>query len=204
MPVPAKSKLYDRAYFDKWYRDDNHRVISRDVLSRKVAMAVAMAEHYLGRPIRNVLDVGCGEGAWHAPLHALRPDAHYLGLDASEYAISRWGRSRNLRLATFGQLAELRFDQRFDLIVCADVMHYLGRGELLRGLPGIVDQLEGLAYIEVYTSKDKLIGDLEGFKRRSPQWYRQAFAEAALLSVGSMGWVGPRQAPWITAMEAAG
>lgn len=198
------SKLYDRAYFDKWYRDDKHRVISREVLARKVAMAVAMAEHYIGRPIRNVLDVGCGEGAWQAPLHALRPNAHYLGLDPSEYAVSRWGRTRNLRLATFAQLAELRFDERFDLIVCADVMHYLRRAELLRGLPGIVDQLEGLAFIEVYTSKDTLVGDMDGFKRRSPQWYRQTFAEAGLLSVGSMGWVGPRQAPWITAMEAAG
>ncbi|HSX60962.1 MAG TPA: methyltransferase, partial [Tahibacter sp.] len=49
------NKVYDRAYFDKWYRDDQHRVISREVLARKVAMAVAMAEYYLGRPIRNVL-----------------------------------------------------------------------------------------------------------------------------------------------------
>ena len=128
-------KTYDRAYFDKWYRNDEHRVISRDVLARKVAMAVAMAEYYLGRPIRNVLDVGCGEGAWHAPLHALRPHAHYLGLDPSEYAISRWGRTRNLRLATFAQLEHLRFDERFDLIVCADVLHYLRAPEVRRGLP---------------------------------------------------------------------
>ncbi|GMV31423.1 MAG: hypothetical protein AMXMBFR59_35480 [Rhodanobacteraceae bacterium] len=198
------SKVYDRAYFDKWYRDDAHRVISREVLGRKVAMAVAMAEYYLGRPIRNVLDVGCGEGAWHAPLHALRPHAHYLGLDPSEYAVSRWGRTRNLRQATFGQLEHLRFDERFDLIVCADVLHYVRAAELRRGLGGIVDQLEGLAYIEVYTTRDKLVGDLEGFQRRTPRWYRQTFAEAGLMSVGSMGWVGPRQAPWITAMEAAG
>lgn len=166
-------------------------------------MAVAMAEHYLGRPIRNVLDVGCGEGAWQAPLHALRPDARYLGLDPSEYAVSRWGRTRNLRLATFAQLAELRFDERFDLIVCADVVHYLRRSERLRGLPRIVEQLDGLAFIKVYSSKGTLVGDMEGVKRRSPQWYRQTSAEAGLLSVGSMGWVGSRQAPWTTAMESA-
>jgi SAM-dependent methyltransferase len=198
------SKSYDRAYFDKWYRDEQHRVVSREVVTRKVAMAVGMAEYYLGRPLRNVLDVGCGEGAWHAPLHALRPDARYLGLDSSEYAVSRWGRTRNIRHATFAQLEHLRFDERFDLIVCADVMHYLRAAELRRGLNGIVEQLEGLAFIEVYTSKDKLVGDLEGFQRRSPKWYRQVFAEAGLMSVGSLGWVGPRQAPWITAMEAAG
>ncbi|HSX61272.1 MAG TPA: class I SAM-dependent methyltransferase [Tahibacter sp.] len=116
---------------------------------------------------------------------------------------SRWGRTRNLRLATFGQLEHLRFDERFDLIVCADMLHYVRGAELRRGLSGIVDQLEGLAFIEVYTARDKLVGDLDGFHRRTPRWYRQTFAEAGLLSVGSMGWVGPRQAPWVTAMEAA-
>lgn len=197
-------KRYDQAYFDRWYRDPARRVRAPASVARTVAMVVATAEYYLGHRLRNVLDVGCGEGAWHAPLHALRPDAHYLGLDSSEYAVARWGRTRNLRLATFGQLEQLRFDERFDLIVCADVMHYLRATELRRGLGGIVDQLEGLAYIEVYTARDKLVGDLDGFYRRSPRWYRQTFAEAGLMSVGSLGWVGPRQAPWITAMEAAG
>jgi SAM-dependent methyltransferase len=194
-------KVYDRAYFDKWYRDEKHRVGSRDALRRKVAMAVAMAEFYLGREIRNVLDAGCGEGAWHAPLKALRPKARYLGLDSSEYAVARWGRSRNLRLATFGQLGQQRFDERFDLVVCADVLHYVPTAELKRGLDGLTDQLEGLAFIEVYTTADHLVGDMVGFKRRTPAWYRQAFAEAGLMPVGSHGWVGARQAPWVTSME---
>lgn len=194
-------KDYDRAYFDKWYRDAGHRVGSRGALARKVAMAVAMAEFYLGREIRNVLDVGCGEGAWHGLLKALRPNARYLGLDSSEYAVARWGRRRNLRLATFGQLAQLRFDERFDLIVCSDVLHYVRTPELKRGLDGLVDQLEGMAFIEVYTAQDNLVGDMQGFQRRQPAWYRQTFAEAGLMSVGSHGWVGARQAPWITSME---
>ena len=47
-------KIYDKAYFDKWYRDGRHRVISSGVLARKAALAVGLAEYYLGRPIRNV------------------------------------------------------------------------------------------------------------------------------------------------------
>jgi SAM-dependent methyltransferase len=194
-------KVYDRAYFDKWYRDEKHRVGTRSALNRKVALAVAMAEFYLGRELRNVLDVGAGEGAWRAPLKALRPKASYLGLDSSEYAVERWGRSRNLRLATFGQLAQLRFDERFDLVVCSDVLHYVPTAELKRGLDGLTDQLEGLAFIEVYTTADALVGDMVGFRRRTPAWYRQTFAEAGLMSVGSHGWVGARQAPWVTSME---
>jgi len=105
-------KTYDQAYFDKWYRDPRHAVRSTAALKRKVAMVVAQAEYYLGRPIRNVLDVGCGEGVWRAPLMALRPDIEYRGLDSSEYVVRRYGSRRNIGLARFGQLAELRFDTR--------------------------------------------------------------------------------------------
>ena len=53
-------KIYDRDYFDRWYRE--RPVLSRQRLARKVALAVATAEYHLERPIRSVLDVGCGEG----------------------------------------------------------------------------------------------------------------------------------------------
>ena len=45
-------KIYDRDYFNKWYRDPRHAVGSPAELRRKVAMVVAQAEYYLARPIR--------------------------------------------------------------------------------------------------------------------------------------------------------
>ena len=77
------TKAYDRRYFDTWYRQRD--LGGKAALARKVAMAVAVAEYHLGRPIRSVLDVGCGEGAWRAPLLKLRPKLAYLGFDASEH-----------------------------------------------------------------------------------------------------------------------
>ena len=87
-------KTYDRAYFDRWYRQGQIGGPAR--LARKVALAVATAEYHLERPIRTVLDIGCGEGAWRAPLLKLRPKLHYLGFDSSEYAIQRYGARHNL------------------------------------------------------------------------------------------------------------
>ena len=72
------SKLYDRAYFDRWYR--NGEIGGNARLARKVALAVATAEYHLERPLRSVLDIGCGEGAWRAPLLKLRPKVQYLSL----------------------------------------------------------------------------------------------------------------------------
>ena len=99
-------KAYDAQYFQRWYRDGG--IGGRQRLARKVALAVATAEYHLERPIRSVLDIGCGEGPWRAPLLKLRPRARYLGFDGSEYAVARYGRSRNLHLASFGEFALLR------------------------------------------------------------------------------------------------
>lgn len=197
------SKSYDRAYFNKWYRDPRHAVGAPAELRRKVAMVVAQAEYYLGRPLRNVLDVGCGEGAWRAPLRALRPAVDYRGLDTSEYVVRRYGRRRNIGLARFGDLAQLRFDWRFDLIVCSDVLHYLQAAELRRGLSGFGELLEGLAFLEVYTARDDPDGDRVGFIARSPSSYLRAFAAAGLLPCGSHCYLGPRLLRRVAALERA-
>jgi SAM-dependent methyltransferase len=196
-------KSYDRAYFDKWYRDPRHAVASPAELRRKVALAVAQAEYYLGRPLRNVLDIGCGEAPWRAPLRALRPNVAYRGLDASPYVVARYGRSRNIGLARFGQLEHLRFDTRFDLIVCTDVLHYLKPAEIRAGLVGIGEMLEGVAFLEAFTSHDDVVGDCDGFFPRPPSWYLRRFTQAGLLPCGSHGYLGPRLQRHIAALERA-
>jgi SAM-dependent methyltransferase len=195
------NKVYDREYFEKWYRDPRHAVNSRQELERKVALTVAVAEYYLGRRVSTVLDIGCGEGVWRAPLRSLRPGVEYLGLDSSEYAIARYGRARNLRLATFGQLAELRFDSTFDLIVCTDVLHYVPTPELKRGLRGIVEMLDGIAFLELFTAADAPDGDKHGFIARAPQWYRSTFAQAGLTACGTHCYIAPRLKGCVAALE---
>ena len=197
------AKTYDHAYFDKWYRHPRHAVGSRNELKRKVAMAVAVAEYYLGRPVRNVLDVGCGEAVWRAPLRALRPSIDYRGLDASEYVVSRYGRRRGIGLARFGDLAELRFDTRFDLVVCSDVLHYLEPSEIRTGLGGIADMLEGVAFLEVFTRRDRVTGDRDGYIARAPAWYLRTFSEAGLLPCGSHCYLGLRLMRSVAALERA-
>ena len=196
-------KVYDRAYFEKWYRHPRHAVGSKEELKRKVALAVAVAEYYLGRPVESVLDVGCGEAPWRAPLLALRPRAQYRGLDASEYVVARYGRSRNIGLARFGDLANLRLDRRFDLVVCSDVLHYLKPAEIRAGLGGIADMLEGVAFLELFTSRDDVAGDRRGYIPRAPSWYLRTFQEAGLMPAGSHCYLGYRLSRGIAALERA-
>lgn len=182
-------KTYDQAYFSRWYQPGGRG--SPAMLRRKVAMAVATAEYYLERPIRSVIDIGCGEGVWRAPLLKLRPGLRYQGVDASEYAVRRYGRARNIALARFGQLAELRFGAPADLLICSDVLHYVPDAELRRGLAGFGELCDGVAFIEVYTKDDHIVGDFEGFLPRSAQWYRHRFNTAGLRACGSHLYLSP-------------
>ena len=134
-------KRYDRAYFDRWYRDPRHRVAQGGVLERRVQLAVAAAEFVLERPIRNVLDVGCGEAPWRAMLLHARPGVRYLGVDSSEYVVRRFGRSRNIRLGAVGALGDMTIGGPFDLIVCSDVLHYVATAELKRDTAGLSQHL---------------------------------------------------------------
>ena len=150
-----------------------------------------------------VLDVGCGEGAWRAPLLKLRPKLAYIGFDASAYAIARYGRSRNLHQARFGDFAWLRPCAPVDLLVCSDVLHYLPSRELLAGLPGLAELCSGVAFLETFSAEDQFEGDTEGFQPRKAAWYRRRLKAEGFTAIGSHCWLGPALAGSASALERA-
>jgi len=194
-------KHYDRGYFDKWYRDPRHRVGGGATLRRKVAMVVGVAEYLLQRPLRSVLDVGCGEGRWRQVLRRLRPAAVYEGVDASEYVVRRYGRRRNLRLGAFGTLHTLDLPGGYDLVVCSDVLHYVPGRDLGPGLRTLRALLAGVAFLETYTRHDAITGDLVGFHGRPAATYFRAFAEAGLVPCGLQCYVPDDLEEDLTALE---
>jgi SAM-dependent methyltransferase len=185
-------KNYDRAYFDRWYRDPKVRVATAAAVARKVHLVISVAEALLRRRVRSVLDVGCGEGTWRAPLKKMRPAVRYVGVDSSEYVIARFGRRRGIRAGTFGALGEIERSLRgpFDVIVCCDVLQYVPGAELMSGLRAIAKLLGGVAYLEAYTSGDSIEGDRRAWHLRTGAEYRRAFGDVGLTSVGMHCWVG--------------
>lgn len=191
-------------YFEKWYRDPAHRVSTEAATRRKVALALAVAEYYLGRPIRSVLDVGCGEGQWQPILAASRPGLRYLGLDPSAYAVGRFGTRRNLRQGSFSELDQAGLTGRYDLIVCSDLLYYLSPAQLRRGLRTLVPLLGGIAFLEAYDSAEPLEGDTAELQRLRAAEYRRLFRRAGLVPCGSHCYAGSELAHRVTALERGG
>jgi SAM-dependent methyltransferase len=186
-------KTYDREYYRRWYADPDTRIASRDGVARKVRLAVAAAEFMLARPIESVLDVGCGEGSWRAPLRKLRPDAAYLGIESSDYVIRRYGKSRNVIRGEFGRLQSLSLPDGFDLIVCADVVQYIPDDQLRHGLREIRRLARGVAYIETFAAEDCMEGDRDGWIDRPARTIKRHFKEAGLTHCGFYCWINERR-----------
>ncbi|MBW3671580.1 MAG: methyltransferase, partial [Acidobacteria bacterium] len=200
-PLSNMAKNYDRDYYDRWYRDPQHRVRTAQDLRRKVAMVVGIAEHVMQRRVRSALDIGCGEGEWGVELGKLRPAIRYLGIDSSEYAVGRFGETRNLRLGSLGEVDEIAGRRSWDLVICSDVLHYVDNDEIEELLPVLALLTEGVAFIDVMTVADQPTGDTDGFRLREGSWYRSRFERAGLVAVGMQCYVGPAMSGAVLELE---
>lgn len=195
------SDRFNKAYFDKWYRHPEHRVKSGAEVRRQVAYVVGLAEWILERPIRTVLDVGCGEGQWLPAIQKHRPHVRYDGVDSSEYAVSRFGTRRHIQLGGIEDLDTLALRERYDLVVCVGMLNYLDIPVLLNGLRLVAKRTGGLAYLELFARSDALEGDTTWLTPKPATWYRQAMHDAGLHSVGMHGYVPAEALHRIAALE---
>jgi hypothetical protein len=117
--------------------------------------------------------------------------------------VERFGRTRDIRAGTFGTLGQIGITERFDLIVCCDVLQYVRTEEMGPGLSAVAGMLDGVAYLEAFTDADELVGDKRHWHQRTPTWYRQVLRGAGLTAVGMHCYVGERLRDSTLALERA-
>lgn len=164
-------------------------------------MTVGIAEHLLDRRIRGVLDVGCGEGEWFVELRKARPAVRYLGIDPSDYAVRRFGRTRNVTKGSLAEVDEIAGRKWWDLVVCSDVLHYVPDDEVGESLVVLALLTEGIAFLDVMTEEDEPTGDTDGFILRPAKWYRRQFERAGFVPLGMQCYVGPARGEAVSEME---
>ena len=195
------ARRYDRVYFDKWYRHPTHRVKSAAELARQVRFVLHTAEWVLGRPVRTVLDVGCGEGNWQPVLKKLRPAIEYDGVDPSAYAVERFGARRGLQQGSIEALDGLTLRDQYDLVVCCGMLNYLAAPQFRRGAAQVARRVGGVAYLEIFAKGDAFEGDTDWPPLKSAEWYRKALSDSALLSVGMQCYVTEARQAMVARME---
>jgi SAM-dependent methyltransferase len=145
-PKPNSSQGFGSEYFRKFYLNPRTRVTTaREMRARARLIAAILAQAAV--PVRTVLDAGCGIGLLRKPFAEVLPRAKYTGLDASEYLCDRYGWTR-------GSAVDHAPRDRFDLVVCYDVLQYLDDRDAARAIANFARLTRAAAYICALTSED--------------------------------------------------
>jgi SAM-dependent methyltransferase len=137
---------FDQDYYRRFYYNPRTAVTSRAEMRARGRMIAACVE-YVGLPVKSILDAGCGVGMLRAPLTRAFPAAQYIGLEYSEYLCKRYGWRQ-------GSVATLRTRERFDLVVCYDVLQYLGVPDARRAIANLARVCRGALYFGALTTED--------------------------------------------------
>lgn len=195
------AKRYDERYYQRWYRDPRTRVKSPAELARLVALVLAQTEYHLERPLRSVLDIGCGEGRWYPALKRLRPKVSYRGVDPSAWAVARHGRRRHLQCGSIDALDALDLGPQADLVVLNDVIQYIDDATLARAAPQLRARCRGVIFANAFVDSDEFIGDRTRHQPRSADWYLKLFACAGWRSIGAQCYLAPDLASRAAGLE---
>jgi SAM-dependent methyltransferase len=195
---------FDRAYFDRWYRDPRRRVLDDGEVARRAALVISIAEYLLERPATSALDVGCGEGNWRASLLRRRPGLRYTGVDPSDYVVRRFGARRHILRGSAETIDTLPLRGPFDIVIASGILNFLPDDALRRALRGLGRLTSGVAFLELFTSRDEVVGDTHGWQPRSARVYRDVLTRAGFTQCGPHCYAGRALAPSLASLERFG
>ena len=166
---------FDRDYYQRFYFNPRTAVTSRAEMRARARLIVGCVQ-YLGLPVRRILDAGCGVGLLRAPLKRALRSADYVGLEFSPYLCQRYGWRQ-------GSIETLRTRERFDLVICYDVLQYLSPMQARQAIANLARVCRGALYFGALTSEDwrdncdqTRTDRIAGL--RPGAWYRRELARA--------------------------
>ncbi len=161
---------FDAAYFQRYYFSAATRVAEPDYFAR-LGRFVAAYLDMLGCRVERVLDAGCGPGLMHVGLREAWPGVSITGVDASAHACAEYGWEH-------ARLQDFDTDQSYDLVICHDVVQYLGHREAAAVMAKLARWTHCALFFGVLTREDweqncdQTLTDGDVFRRRA-SWYRR-------------------------------
>jgi len=166
---------FDLEYYQRFYFNRRTAVTSKAEM-RARARLIAGCVDYIGLPVSKILDAGCGVGLLRAPLLRALARASYSGLEFSDYLCGRYGWNQ-------GSIETFRTRERFDLVICYDVLQYLSAPAAQRAIANLARLCRGALYFGALTREDWRDNCDQSRTHRIPglrpaSWYRRELASA--------------------------
>jgi len=137
---------FDKKYYERFYGGSNERATYRREEDR-LGHFVCAYLRYLGQPVRNVVDIGCGLGQWQDIIAKQFPKARYTGVERSEYLCEQHGWAK-------GSAVDFESSRPFDLVICKDTLQYLSPKQFREAVQNLSVLCRGALYISVLTTED--------------------------------------------------
>ena len=137
---------FDRAYYQRHYRDRRTRVGGPGDITR-LGDFVATYLQYLEQPVATVIDFGCGLGYWRRVVRRHFPGARYIGVEVSPYLCLRYGWAR-------GSVVDWTIGEPADLVICHGVLQYLDAAQARRAIRNLARNCRGALFLEALTRED--------------------------------------------------
>ena len=145
-PPMSEPFAFDQKYYDRFYRDSETRVATRESTDRLADFVCAYLIH-IDQPVRRVIDMGCGLGYWRDAVTRHFPASEYTGVELSSYVCEEMG-------WTQGSVVDFRSRQKFDLVICQGVLQYLTDAECRAAIANLAKLCRGALYLEALTEQD--------------------------------------------------
>ena len=163
------SDRFDKAYYDRYYRNPATRVTSPREVQRQ-ADFIAAYLRYIEVPVTGVLDIGCGLGRLLNGLGKAFPKARTHGVESSRYLCAECGWE-------VGQLPVYTARREYDLVVCYDVLSYLEDADAAEAVTTLARLTRRALFFGALTVEDRDLCDPvrtdTDVLLRSNRWYRR-------------------------------
>ena len=144
--LEAREAAFGSAYFRKYYFNAATRVTLAAEMRGRALLIAAILRH-ASIPVRRILDAGCGIGLLRTAFAAAVPRARYVGLEASEYLCARYGWTK-------GSVTDFAPRAPSDLVICYDVLQYLGDRDASRAIANLAKLTRAALYVSALTRED--------------------------------------------------
>lgn len=160
---------FDKAYYDRYYRNPATRVCSPREVQRQGEFIAAYLR-YLEVPVKSVLDIGCGLGRLLAAFRDAFPKARTVGVESSSYLCDALGWDK-------GSLPDYPTQRVYDLVICYDVLSYLEDDAAARAIKTLGKLTRRALFFGALTMEDRELCDPvrtdTDVYLRSNRWYRR-------------------------------